>query len=443
MPAFFGGYGSGKTRAGAEKALRKALANPGVDGLIVSPTSRMLARTSLRTFLQICPRELITGQHKQEGWIELLGHTRIFYGSADKPGSLEGPTVGWFWEDESRLIKAEAHRIVLGRLRDKRAPNPQGWLTTTPAMGWLEDEFGTGRPGREAFHGSTIENACNLDPGYIDDLRRSYSPRLAKSLIDGQFSVLSGQVYEEFDDAVHVVEWRYDPALPLWLSWDFGVRAASILFAQEIGDFGGKAADGRRLPPRSLVVFDELQTEELPTMHQIPLVQARLAEFGRQARLPGPAPVWQLVCDPAGAGRDQATGMKSVDMLRAAFPTEGGRELVRYETALQERHIPTRIARVSGALKPVEGEATLYIARSLVRPDADTRAGQVAARRGIVKSLRGSTYPEKAGRRTSDRPLENEMEHARDCIEYLVVRAQNDNRRESMSPTKLVPRRRA
>lgn len=396
---FSGGYGSGKTRAGAEKALRLALANPGVRGQIIAPTHRMLTNIALDAFRRACPPGLIAAEHKTEKWLRLANGAEILLGSADNPGSLEGANLAWFWIDEARLVKREAWQVVVGRLREGRAKRLQGVLTTTPAMGWLSEEFDADLPDRLAIHASTTENAHNLAPGFVENLRRSYSARLAKALIDGQFAVIAGQVYEEFDETRHAVAWAYDPRLPLWLSWDFGVRASSVLFAQETGDFPYYLPDGRRLPPRSLVIFDELQIDEKPTQWQIPLVQQRLA--GRKP--------WRIAVDPAGRGRDQATGYRSVELLEAAF----GR-CIRYETDFEQRYIPNRIARVQGALSPVEGDPTLYVDQSLVG----------GHKRGVVAALRGSTYPERAGRRTSDHPVEDDYEHARDTLEYLLVNAQ-------------------
>jgi phage terminase large subunit-like protein len=398
---FAGGYGSGKTRAGAEKAVRLALHNPGCTGLMVGPTWQMTTRLTLDAFLSACPPALIREHHKSERRIELVNGSRIYFGSADKPGSLEGTNVAWAWLDEGRLVGAESWRTIIGRVRDRNARVPQAFVTTTPAMGWLS-EFFDGTDGRPAISCSTVENAHNLAPGFVEQLRRSYSPRLAKSLIDGEFSVISGQVYEEFDEARHCIPWAYDPRLRLLLFVDFGVTAPAVLFAQETGDFPYRLPDGRDLPPRSIVVFDELMADQTPTQRLVPLVQKRLA--GRR--------VDAIHCDPAGNARDQASGMPSVAMLRAAFG-----DVVRFETDAATRWIPNGIARVQGALSPVEGDPTLYVADALRNGPA----------RGIVKALRGYRYPEaKDGRPGSDHPLKDGVtDHAMDALRYGVIGTQN------------------
>lgn len=377
--------------------------------MIAAPTWQMTTRLTLAAFMAATPKELVAEFHKSERRIDLVNGSRVYFASTDRPGSLEGTNLAWFWLDEARLVSSDAWRVIVGRLRDKRATRLQGVVTTTPAMGWLSEEFDAGRPEVEAFHGSTVENAHNLAPGFVESLRRTYSARLAKSLIDGEFAVVAGAVYEEFDEARHVIEWEYDPAHALWLSWDFGIRAASILFAQVVGPDGAMTSCGRFLSPNSVVVFDELQTEQKPTTRQIEDVKRRLA--GRV--------VDRVVCDPAGRQRSQDTGTQNVTLLRDAFG-----DVVRYETDMSQRDIPSRIARVSGALDPVEGSPTLYFARNLTSHPS----GSVEARRGVVKAIRGSVYPERGGRLLSDRPQEDEFEHARDTAEYLVVRAQNETR---------------
>lgn len=401
-----GGLGSGKTRTGAEAAVDAHLENPTFDGMLVAPTFPMLNRLVLPAWLKACPPELIERPIAKDRCFLMKSGARVWYGTAEVPSSLEGTNLAWFWGDEVRYWPHESWQNMVARLRVAGARR-QGFGTTTPAVGWLEDEFNRGKQGRRAFKIATIENEPNLAPGYIDDLKTSLSPRQAKSLIYGEFAVVAGQVYEEFDEARHAIPWTYDAGLPLWLSWDFGVRKASVLFAQQVGDFPYLLPDGREIPPHSVVIFDELQIDEKPTQWQIPLVQQRLA-----GRVP-----WQIVVDPAGRGRDQASGYRSVEIIEAAFGTynRGGSRLVTYETDFEERYIPNRIARVQGALSPIEGAPTLYVAKSLVGGN----------RRGVVAALRGSVYPERGGRRTSDRPQEDDFEHSRDTLEYLVVAAQN------------------
>lgn len=380
--------------------------------MLVAPSFPMLWRMVIPAWERACPPALRPHHIKKERRYVLSHGGSVWYGTAEVPKSLDGTNLGWYWGDEARYWPVQSHRNMLSRLRQAGARTPQAFYTTTPAMGWLEEEFNRGIAGRRSFRISTRENAHNLAPGFIDELERSLSPRMAKSIIDGEFSVIEGQVYEDFDEARHVIDWDFGASRPLWLSWDFGIRAASVLLAQLTGDFPVATKSGRKLPPKSIVVFDEVQPEQLPTQHQIPLVQKRVGLLGEGAT------VDHIVCDPAGKQRSQDAGTQNIALLQNAFG-----HIVRWEEDFAERHIPNRIQRVSGALNPVKGEPTLYFARGLV-----TTTDRVAQRRGVIKAMRGSTYPEKEGRRLSDLPKVDEFEHARDTLEYLVVHAQNQTR---------------
>jgi phage terminase large subunit-like protein len=191
---FSGGYGAGKSRTGAEKVLDLVAANPGVAGLVVSPTYQMGRRTTREALRAVFPRRIYNERAADKEW-ECVNGARIYFGSADKPGSLEGTNVGWSWIDEARLVEAEAWRTIVGRVRDRRAALSQVLVTTTPAMGWLYDEFGVSSPGRERIVASTRENAHNLAPGFVDELERTFTARQARALLP-QVAAAAGLVAE-------------------------------------------------------------------------------------------------------------------------------------------------------------------------------------------------------------------------------------------------------
>ena len=127
---FVAGYGSGKSYGGGAKALQLALANPGLEGMIVAPSHRMLVRVALPAFKRFA-KPLIVDENKHDGRIELCNGSVIWLGSVDSPGSCEGSNLAWLWGDEARLWDAggEAYRILLGRLRDGNASQLQMVLT--------------------------------------------------------------------------------------------------------------------------------------------------------------------------------------------------------------------------------------------------------------------------------------------------------------------------
>ncbi len=106
VAAMLGGYGSGKSRALAEKMLDLAAANPGCDGMLVAPTWGVLHKTTLRQFYDVsdpdagaCPRELVAEVNAGKRYIRLVNNARIYYASADRPGTLEGANLAFFGLD--------------------------------------------------------------------------------------------------------------------------------------------------------------------------------------------------------------------------------------------------------------------------------------------------------------------------------------------------------
>jgi len=404
-----GGLGSGKTRTGAEAFVDVILANPGCQFLMAGPTHEMTADLCIPAFEKACPKGLILDYSKSEKWYALKGGRFVKHASADKPATLEGKTIAGFWADEARYWKRKSWENLIARLRDVNAKAPQGLVTTTPAMNWLATEFDAGKKGREVYRASTIENAHNLDPEYIADLRTTYSPRLFKSLVEGFFSVVEGQVYEAFDDARHLVDWKYDPRLPVFAFQDFGVRKAAVLFAQETGNFPTHL-DGHTLPPHSLIVFDELQPEQKPTERVVPMMRAVLKKHGIRG-------IDAVYCDPAGNARDLNSGMTSVHTLQAEF----GR-VVSFQTDPRHTWIPNGVGMVESALNPLEGDPTLYLDRRLSQRTARETDNDYS--RGVYKSLRGYSYPEAKNGRTSDHPAKDgTFDHCCDALRYGVVGA--------------------
>ena len=408
IKGMIGGLGSGKTRTGAEAFVDLVLSNPGCEHLMAGPTHEMTRDLCVPAFEQAMPKGMIVRYAKSEKRYDLRGGRSVKHGSADNPSSLEGRNIAGFWSDETRYWPVASWRNIVARLRERRARRLQGIVTTTPAMGWLAEEFDAQREGRTTYRASTRENAHNLAPGYIDDLARTYSPRLFKSLVEGHFSVVAGQVYEEFDDARHAVDWEYDPRLRTGLGIDFGVACPSVLVWQQTG-VDRILPGGRIMPAGSIVIFDELHPDNTPTARLVPAIAARLGGKMLGDRYVGGRRIDVIYCDPAGNARDQASGMPSVHLLRSAFG-----EVVRYTTAPAETWIPNGVARVQGALSPADGSPPrLYVARGLLS----------GGKRGVVKSLRGYLYPEAKGNRPqSDVPIHDPVHsHAMDALRYAVV----------------------
>lgn len=405
VTAFLGGWGAGKTWLGARRFLANVLLNPpGVDSLIAAPFWSTIETTTLREFLAATPKRLITGRNKREHWVEVVGR-RVYYGSADRPETLDGPTVGAFWLDEARYVRRRGWEVVYSRLRSKKATHIRGFITSTPGGEWLKEEFDGGKPEelRFAVHASTRENAAHLRDGYIEGLESTLTKRAARVFIGGQFGLLSGAVLEEFDRDWHVIDWKYDPRFRVVGVVDFGFRRPYLGYAQHIPP--GWSIPGRGTVPHggAWVVFDEILDENIST-----------EVLGLRAKEKGyPVDVWY--CDPAGDAADVATGIPVLKTFKASL---GGDPVVRYTTKPKWRHIPNGIALLSGMLRNAREETRLWVARSLV-----TSKSAAKTKRGIVRDFEGYAYPEaKDGRPVGDTPVKDGLhDHGVDGWRYFAV----------------------
>jgi hypothetical protein len=409
LAAFLGGYGSGKTSTGAEKTLDLIAANPGCSGIIVAPTYGQLEKAALRAFFDVeapndgaCPREWIADVNAGKRYFLHPNGARTYWGSADNPASLEGQNLAWFWMDEPKDCKRRAFTVLAGRLRDAKARWVQGFVTGTPGPGWLWEEFNSGKDDRDVIHSSTRENAKHLAAGFIENLEQTYSAREARVLIDGEFGLLVGAVYEEFEKKTHIVEWKYDPRFRTVEFWDFGFRRPYVGWAQLVP--GGMVLQTAVGPVRvpaggAWIIFDEILDENVTTE----ILAARAREKNYQ--------VDEIDCDPAGDGVQAATGLNDVTVMKAAR----GVTNVRFTTDPRWRHIPNGVSLVRGMLRNARKEIRLFVAKALDKPES---------KRGAVKMFEGYAYPEaKDGKPVGDSPLKDGLlDHAGDGIRYFAVR---------------------
>lgn len=178
---FVGGVGSGKTRAGCLEVLRQP---PGTTGMVLAPTYPMLRDATLRTFMELVHRGgILKHWHKSEMTVELIDGKTVMFRSADDPDRLRGPNLGWFYLDEGAMMDPDAWKIMIGRLRERPG---KAWVTSTPrGRNWLHKEFMPSID-YDTIRSSTRQNPY-LPPDFIPTLERSYSQRMLRQEVEGEF----------------------------------------------------------------------------------------------------------------------------------------------------------------------------------------------------------------------------------------------------------------
>lgn len=240
---YSGGIGSGKTMIGCIGILTCAVMYPG-DYLIARLFMPELRDTTLKTFLEICPKELIAEYRVADAIVRIKnasgGVSNVMFRGLEEPDKLRSLNLNAFYIDEAVQVSEEAFLLLQGRLRGKYVR--KGVLTSNSAghswawryfvdksmfkTDWVKDQFyNIKAPSTENIH---------LPEGYVEGMLQSWSEDRIKREILADEDSFEGQVYSEFRRDIHVVKpFRIPDAWDRYIRIDHGYRnpAAALYFA--------------------------------------------------------------------------------------------------------------------------------------------------------------------------------------------------------------------
>jgi len=175
------GRGWGKTRTGAEDIAHYAMSNPKTRIAVVAKTFADARDTCVEGesgLLAIIPPEELRGGSTSGAWNRSIGELFLANGSlvkcysSEKPQRLRGPQHHRAWCDELAAWDSfDAFDMLIMGLR--LGHRPQCVITTTPQPKSLIREM-VSRSDVVVTRGSTFDNAKNLSPAAIAQLRARY-----------------------------------------------------------------------------------------------------------------------------------------------------------------------------------------------------------------------------------------------------------------------------
>ena len=169
------GRGWGKTRTGAEDVAWHGNNNPGSRIAIVAPTAADARDTCVEGdsgLFNVLPSECIKTWNRSLGELILVNETRFKCFSAEEPERLRGPQHHRAWADELAAWKyTETWDQLLFGLR--LGKHPQAVVTTTPKPTQLIKAL-VASPTTRVTRGSTFDNAANLAPSALAQLKAKY-----------------------------------------------------------------------------------------------------------------------------------------------------------------------------------------------------------------------------------------------------------------------------
>ena len=210
------GYGAGKTRALCAKAVFMAAANQGFTGCVMEPTGPLIRDIWQTDFDNFLEEYEIPYTFRASPLPEYILHlekdTKLLCRSFENWQRIIGSNFSHVLADEvdvvSPGIASKAFPKILGRLR---AGNVRQFaaVSTPEGFRWMWNTFGTEeaqqRSDRKLIRMRTADNP-HLPQDFIERLQANYDPSLLKAYLEGQFcNLTTGQVYDRFDRAKHVI----------------------------------------------------------------------------------------------------------------------------------------------------------------------------------------------------------------------------------------------
>lgn len=337
--AYIGGLGSGKTFAGIARGIKHAQAPIAPDtrygprGCAAAINYPVLRDVVLPQFLEMMEgTDLWKTGRESTSWVKsemkarlvancrckdkhACSHvTEILFRSLDRPNWMRGMELAWFFIDEGRHVTREAWDILYGRLRQKGYAHA-GWVCSTPnGYDWMWDVFHPESPKQlddaEWYGAPTYENV-HLPSEYVRSLEMSYSGRFFEQEVLGHFvGMTEGAVFFEWDSREMVREVDYDPSLPLYSEWDFGMGDLNVVLFVQTRKVGKFASDGERVEVLEKRYIGAMEASERTSGQWATAFKDYCDEHFNGRR-----PV-QNFGDPAGKQRNQVTGTSVIDDLR-------------------------------------------------------------------------------------------------------------------------------
>jgi PBSX family phage terminase large subunit len=227
-----GPAGTGKTRALLEKLHLCLMKYSGARALVVRKTRSSMTESVLVTFEEkVLPEDdpitLGAGRQHRRAYDYSNGSTMVVGGmdKADRIMSTEWDIIGVF---EGTELSEDEHEKLTTRLRNGVMPYQQIIVDCNPGPSWhwLNQRANTGRMTRLL---SRHEDNPEVTDSYLDKLRALSGARRER-LLEGKWADQEGLVYEDFDQAVHVLD-RMPDGWEAWTKYrtiDFGYTNAFV-----------------------------------------------------------------------------------------------------------------------------------------------------------------------------------------------------------------------
>lgn len=211
---YSGGVGSGKTLIGCIATIILAVLYPG-DYLVCRLYNPELKLTTYKTFLEICPPELIAEHRVADQIIKIRSQggkvSNVIFRGLEEPDKHRSLNLNAAYIDESSQVSEEAFTLLQSRLRGKHVRKI--YMTTNPnGHTWqyryfIKKDWGNDKAKKQFFHISAPSHEnVHLPEGYVQNMYDTWSVDRIKREVEGSWDAFAGQIYSEFSRHTHVIK---------------------------------------------------------------------------------------------------------------------------------------------------------------------------------------------------------------------------------------------
>jgi len=198
---FGGAMGGGKSWFLCAEAIKQAMKYNGNRLVIVRKELSVLRRTTLVTFLSICPKEIIKSFNQTSLEVSFINGSTLTFIDANISKDpmlqkIKGLEIGWFGIDEANEVSVEVYNVLKTRLRwilpNKQKPRYEGRLTSNPEPCWLIPTFiQSNNPDEVYIQALTTDNYAE-DSDYVKNLKEAFkdNPNMLKKYLYADWSLV-------------------------------------------------------------------------------------------------------------------------------------------------------------------------------------------------------------------------------------------------------------
>lgn len=298
---------------------------------------------------------------------------------AKAAGAIQGMTIAIAYCDEITTWAHDFFKMLLGRMSP---PGAQLFGTTNPdtPRHWLMVDYLSKLdtlPSWRHWH-FTLDDNDTLDEEFKDSIKREYTGLWYQRFILGMWVAAEGAIYQDWDEAHHVIPWAQAPKVNrvLAVAMDYGTTNATV--AIMLGLTGGEYPQ--------LIALDEFRYDSR-------IEQARLSDARMAERLDA----W-LLTDHHPTQLGLTPEFTFLDPSAASFGE-----------ALAERNIYTWAAD-NNVLEGIADVASLLSRKQLIVTDRC---------KGLISEAPAYVWDENATKHGEDRPVKLN-DHSLDALRYAV-----------------------